>query len=1285
MTRNNLDEHLSWLLHAKPSIPGNIGVFPPVREDIVPLERQTRRVSLGDEADTGGAPNTRPAERPSLDSSTSAAIRQGAVSEMARLRTAPGSSSKTGLACMGSRSQQVTPSLPPNGSRTGRPDLGSHKRPEITTNASLLRNEASDTSYGDDAFFDDVEMVDLTERHDEPANPTPSRLPAPRTSRKRKSEEYEADIPRQRERVAFDTAAVPQDQTAPRASAGFATIEEFEEPPADPPPPYSTIEHSRGLQSGINSPDDGSPATTSSSTMSSEPVRNVMPDSEDDSAEDMLTSTKLGSRRESRSGGDPPSKRRLLSRNKPTLPPETSPTRRKLEAVGHADAAVGNVGHTNKPSTAAAAPSQTSKGNVSDTQRRLLTQATQDQQRNDLTSDENDSLKALLACPDDRMTSLLKELDVKRESISDAAARLMDDEKDADHLIAEADALGEKIDTIAVLLEKVKEHHVLSGEKARLFQAMRDAVKDVKDKDRRAAARAENTAGKKRLDQCEAECIALLQQCMDELAPILKETQQTGVAVRSTQAFPTDRKTLDGVVPSSSRIAQTQYSRPAQLALEVRDTFANNDTQPQPKMSPNRPRITNPTNIATYFSPPRNANRDNTYTHPNLFDYEPIRERHKTVAPRRPQDTTHQTVQGCEDDEDEFGMNDDLFSNRMGTPPQMFGGEDDDFGCGYDDNEMLELAQDLENEGAPGRSYERSVSRTVFAETSGNSQGKKRQPSANKVRKTPAKSDRGLVEELMRYSWSDDVKRTLKDRFRLRGFRENQLQAINATLAGKDTFVLMPTGGGKSLCYQLPALITSGKTRGVTIVISPLLSLMEDQVQHLKDLSIQAFLINGETAREERSFILDALKERNVENFVQLLYVTPEMLTKSQAIIGAFDSLYQRQRLARIVIDEAHCVSQWGHDFRPDYKQIGEVRQRFPGVPAIALTATATENVKVDVIHNLGIRGCEVYTQSFNRRNLYYEVRAKGKAKEDLDDIAKLIKDKYSRQTGIIYCLSRKKCEEMADSLQKQYRIKAHHYHAGMDAPEKSRVQQQWQAGGYHVIVATIAFGMGIDKANVRFVIHHSIPKSLEGYYQETGRAGRDQKKSGCYLYYGYQDAGVLRRMIDEGDGSWEQKERQHLMLRKMIQYCENRSDCRRVQVLAYFNEAFNRERCEGQCDNCNSTSTFETIDFTKLASTAVRLVQRFAPKTTTLIQCLDIFRGATTKKIKDLGQHHLDEFGVGSDLDRGDVERLFSRLLIEDAIREENHMNRAGFANQYVTVSAPALDHVCCTRLTPV
>jgi bloom syndrome protein len=608
---------------------------------------------------------------------------------------------------------------------------------------------------------------------------------------------------------------------------------------------------------------------------------------------------------------------------------------------------------------------------------------------------------------------------------------------------------------------------------------------------------------------------------------------------------------------------------------------------------------------------------------------------------------------------------------------------EDDYGDSDDYEDMVEVAQEVEKRHSLPESITSRPGRTMSSKSFENVP-----ESSKRNRSTVKRNMYSHVDPeragLLRHPWSEDVKKALKERFKLTGFRYHQLDAINATLAGNDAFVLMPTGGGKSLCYQLPAVIQSGKTRGVTIVISPLLSLMNDQIQHLRKINIRAATLNSGTTGEERSEIHKNLKETYPEQFIQLLYITPEMITKSNHILTVLSRLHQNKKLARIVIDEAHCVSQWGHDFRPDYVALGQVRKRFPNVPIMALTATATENVKVDVMHQLGMGECPVYSQSFNRPNLHYEVRkkkGKGMSKEFLQEIVDMIKVKFKNQSGIIYTLSRKGTQKLAAILQNDYKIKAHHYHADMPVQEKSRVQQDWQSGKIQVVVATIAFGMGIDKADVRFVIHHTIPKSLEGYYQETGRAGRDGKKAGCYLYYGYSDTAALKRFIYDSDANPEQKERQRRMLSNMIQFCENRSDCRRVQVLAYFGERFSKEECEHTCDNCSSDTVFESVDFTAHAQTAMRIVKQLQDDNVTLLHCVDILRGATSKKIKD-GQHQdIQGFGAARDVARGEVERLYFRLLMENALAEHNVM-KGGFASQYLHVSILDLDSVSHTNL---
>ncbi len=519
------------------------------------------------------------------------------------------------------------------------------------------------------------------------------------------------------------------------------------------------------------------------------------------------------------------------------------------------------------------------------------------------------------------------------------------------------------------------------------------------------------------------------------------------------------------------------------------------------------------------------------------------------------------------------------------------------------------------------------------------------------------------------YPWTNEVFSVLSNVFHLKSFRQNQLEAINATLSGSDVFVLMPTGGGKSLCYQLPALVNSGKTKGTTVVISPLISLMQDQVRHLLDRHIKAAMLNSRTDVKVRRETFNLFKN----GFLDLVYFSPEMISASGQCKRAIEKLHRDGRLARVVVDEAHCVSSWGHDFRPDYKALSYFKEQYPDIPVMALTATANDHVCLDIVHNLKLSSPKFLKQSFNRTNLYYGVVPK--KKNTVQRIAELINKKYTNYTGIIYCHSKNSCEHTSEKLC-AFGIKCDFYHAGMSTEDRSRVQMAWQHDQIKVICATIAFGMGIDKPDVRFVIHLTMPRNLEGYYQETGRAGRDGKHSDCLMYYSMRDAMTLQNLIQRDRELDRDSKEQHLAkLRQVIQYCENTTDCRRQQVLQYFNESFDRKNCHKQCDNCARVGTIKQMkkDVTGLAHNIMSLVKQFQNSRITMIQFQDAIKGSRSAKVLKSGLADSEFYGIGKNLSKVDVERVFFHLVHNYYLEEKSIMNRAGFATNYLRLGRNA------------
>lgn len=463
-------------------------------------------------------------------------------------------------------------------------------------------------------------------------------------------------------------------------------------------------------------------------------------------------------------------------------------------------------------------------------------------------------------------------------------------------------------------------------------------------------------------------------------------------------------------------------------------------------------------------------------------------------------------------------------------------------------------------------------------------------------------------------------------------FRPLQQEAIESLLTRKDVFVLMPTGGGKSLCYQLPAILS----QGTAIVVSPLIALMKDQVDSLTANGIAATFLNSSLSTEE----FDERRRQVRAGKYKLVYVSPERLLLS-SFLGMLDNL----SISFFAIDEAHCISEWGHDFRAEYRQLSLLRDRFPHIPIIALTATATHQVQQDIVSQLHLSSPNIYQGSFNRDNLYYEILPKENQWSMLLSFLK----RHKGQSGIIYCLSRERTEQLATAL-KAEGFKSLPYHAGLDSSLRQQNQDKFDKEKVDIMCATVAFGMGIDKSNVRFVVHYDLPKSLAGYYQETGRAGRDGLQASCLLFYGRGDAAKHWRFIEEKSEA-EERAKSYEELNRVVQFAET-TVCRRRTLLQYFGEEYTAKNC-GNCDNCLSPQESKTVDATReaqmLLSCIVRVKERFGES-----YIVKVLLGSKDKRILDFRHHLLPTYGIGKQYTKQHWQEIVGQLLELGLIRKD-------------------------------
>lgn len=488
---------------------------------------------------------------------------------------------------------------------------------------------------------------------------------------------------------------------------------------------------------------------------------------------------------------------------------------------------------------------------------------------------------------------------------------------------------------------------------------------------------------------------------------------------------------------------------------------------------------------------------------------------------------------------------------------------------------------------------------------------------------------------------SKSLKESLQEYFGFTDFKGEQEKVIQSLLSGNDTFVIMPTGGGKSMCYQLPALISEG----TAIVISPLIALMKNQVDLIRGYASQdniAHFLNSSLNRSQQQ----AVKADILSGATKLLYVAPETLTKKENL-----KFFSEIKISFVAVDEAHCISEWGHDFRPEYRRIREMISGInESVPIIALTATATPKVQEDIVKTLKLKDPMIFISSFNRSNLFYEIRPKHTDATTVKSILQFIQ-KHTGESGIVYVTNRKKAEEIAEALRVNG-IKAAPYHAGIENKIRSKTQDDFLMEDVQVIVATIAFGMGIDKPDIRFIIHYDIAKSLENYYQETGRAGRDGKEGHCLGFFSFKDITKIEKLMR--DKSLTERERANQLLDEIVAYCET-AECRRKFILHYFGESFDDDDCGKMCDNCKNPR--EKLDVSKQTTAAMKVIDALGQKFT-IHHIVDVLTGKQSKDVKAYKHNEHELFGYGKEADNHYWNSIIRHALVNDLIEKRIEHN---------------------------